>query len=62
MTEFLELLWVLDATVEGYPEQAKLLEAIIEGDCFEAEEIPAVPAANPAETCSTGSRSNKAGQ
>jgi hypothetical protein len=42
-TEFLELLWVLEATVEGYPEQAKLLDAVIEGDCFAADELPSVP-------------------
>jgi len=42
-TELLELLWVLEATVEGYPEQAQLLEAVIEGDCFQADELPAVP-------------------
>lgn len=42
-TELLELLWVLAATVEGYPEQAKLLEAVISGDCFQADEFPEVP-------------------
>jgi hypothetical protein len=42
-TELLELLWVLEATVEGYPEQAKLLKAVIEGECFKAEELPSVP-------------------
>ena len=42
-TELLELLWVLQATVEGYPDQAKLLEAVIEGDCFTADELPAIP-------------------
>ncbi|MCX6584528.1 MAG: N-6 DNA methylase [Candidatus Aminicenantes bacterium] len=44
-TELLELLWVLDATVAGYPEQGKLLEAIAEGPCFNAEELPPVPEA-----------------
>jgi hypothetical protein len=44
-TELLELLWVLDATVVGYPEQGKLLEAIAEGPCFNAEELPPVPEA-----------------
>jgi hypothetical protein len=43
-TELLELLWVLEATVEGYPEQAKLLEAVVGGPCFKAGEIPSVPA------------------
>jgi len=42
-TELLELLWVLEATVEGYPEQAKLLEAVIAGPCFRADELPEVP-------------------
>jgi len=42
-TELLELLWVLEATVAGYPEQAKLLEAVVDGDCFEADELPEVP-------------------
>ena len=42
-TELLELLWVLEATIRGYPEQAKLLEDIIDGDCFQADEFPKVP-------------------
>jgi len=42
-TELLELLWVLEATVAGYPEDARLLEAVIEGDCFQADELPEVP-------------------
>jgi hypothetical protein len=42
-TELLELLWVLEATVEGYPEQAKLLGAITAGTCFRADELPEVP-------------------
>ncbi len=42
-TELLELLWVLEVTVASYPEQAKLLEAITEGDCFTADEMPSVP-------------------
>ena len=42
-TELLELLWVLDATVAGYPEQAALLEAVAGGPCFEADEFPPVP-------------------
>jgi predicted helicase len=41
--ELLELLWVLEATMEGYPEQVCLLEAVVEGPCFEAEELPSVP-------------------
>ncbi len=42
-TELLELLWVLEATAAGYPEQAKLLEAVVAGPCFRAEEMPPVP-------------------
>lgn len=42
-TELLELLWVVEATVEGYPDQAKLLVQVIEGDCFTASDLPAVP-------------------
>lgn len=42
-TELLELLWVLEATLATYPLQAQLLEEVIAGDCFHAEELPAVP-------------------
>jgi hypothetical protein len=42
-TELLELLWVLEATVEGYAQQAKVLEAVVGGSCFRAEELPLVP-------------------
>ncbi len=42
-TELLELLWVLEATVAGYAEQAELLEAVVEGDCFRAGELPVAP-------------------
>jgi hypothetical protein len=42
-TELLELLWVLEATLEVYPELAELLEDVVEGACFTAEELPAVP-------------------
>jgi len=41
-TELLELLLVLEATVEGYPEQARLLDIIIAGPCFRADELPSV--------------------
>ncbi len=41
-TELLELLWVLEATVAGYPEQTKLLEAVVSGQCFNAGEMPPV--------------------
>ena len=43
-TELLEMLWVLEATVGGYPEQASLLDAVVDGDCFQADELPTVPA------------------
>ena len=42
-TELLELLWVLETTVEGYPKQQELLEAVLAGDCFRADELPVVP-------------------
>ncbi|MDE2889429.1 MAG: hypothetical protein OXR72_14575 [Gemmatimonadota bacterium] len=42
-TELLHLLWVLEATLKVYPEQARLMEEIIEGDCFLADELPPVP-------------------
>jgi hypothetical protein len=42
-TELLELLWVLEATVSGYPKQAKLLEDVVAGSCFETDELPEVP-------------------
>ncbi len=43
-TELLELLWVLEATIKSYPEQARLLEAVVASDCFRADEMPPVPA------------------
>jgi hypothetical protein len=42
-TELLNLLWVLEATVAGYPKQAELLEAVLSGECFQADELPEVP-------------------
>ena len=42
-TELLELLWTLEASVESFSEQARLLEAVIESDCFRADELPSVP-------------------
>ncbi len=42
-TELLELLWVLEATIESYPEQEKILNAVIKGPCFQADELPPVP-------------------
>ena len=41
--ELLELLWVLEHTVAGYPEQKRLLEDVLEGDLFKADELPEVP-------------------
>lgn len=41
--ELLELLWVLEKTVEGYPKQKKLFEEILDGPLFSAEELPPVP-------------------
>jgi hypothetical protein len=42
-TELLELLWVLEATLAAYSEQAELLESVIAGPCFLASELPPVP-------------------
>ena len=42
-TELLELLWVLEETLAVYPQQAELLEAVIAGDCFPADELPEAP-------------------
>ena len=42
-TELLELLWVLEATLATYPEQESLLKAVIEGDCFQADDLSPVP-------------------
>jgi len=42
-TELLELLWVLEATLAEYPAQAKLLAAVVKGECFKADELPPVP-------------------
>jgi hypothetical protein len=41
--ELLELLWVLEKTVEGYPEQKELFEAVLKSDLYEAGELPEVP-------------------
>ena len=42
-TEFLDLLWVLEATAALYPEQERLLKAVVEGVCIQAEDLPPVP-------------------
>lgn len=40
--ELLELLWVLQKTFAGYPEQKKLLEEVLAGELFRADELPLV--------------------
>jgi len=42
-TEFLELLWVLEATIAEYPAQAELLSVLVKGPCLRADELPRVP-------------------
>ena len=42
-TELLQLIWVLEYTLDGYPAQRELLEAVIESDCFRTSDLPAVP-------------------
>ncbi len=42
-TELLELLWVLESTVKGYPAQARLLEEVMAGECLRADALPEVP-------------------
>jgi hypothetical protein len=42
-TELLEMLWVLEATIAVAPEQAILLDAIVGGDCFRADDLPHAP-------------------
>jgi hypothetical protein len=39
----LELLWVLEKTIAGYPEQKRLLEEVLAGLLFKADELPPVP-------------------
>ena len=43
-TELLELLWVLEHTLAEYPKQAELLEQVVAGPLFSADELPEVPA------------------
>ena len=43
-TELLELLWVLEATVALYPEQADLLREVVAGRCLQADDLPPAPA------------------
>jgi hypothetical protein len=44
-TELLNLLWILEATLAGYPEQKQILEDILHGSLFWAEELPETPEA-----------------
>lgn len=38
--ELLELLWVLEATLEMEPELAAALDSVVAGECFKASELP----------------------
>ncbi len=42
-TELLELLWVLEHTLAEYPKQADLLDRVLAGPLFTADELPGVP-------------------
>jgi hypothetical protein len=39
----LELLWVLEYTVAGYPKQKQLLESVLDSELFKASELPSIP-------------------
>lgn len=39
-TELLNLLWVLEETLKIYPQQEKLLDEILKGECFTIDELP----------------------
>ena len=41
--ELLELLWILERTLDGYPKQKKLLDEILAGPLFLASDLPPVP-------------------
>ncbi len=41
--ELLEVLWVLEATLAEYPRQAELLDEVLKGPLFRADEFPPVP-------------------
>ena len=41
--EFLELLWVLERTIRGYPEQKKIFDRVLKSDMYTADELPPVP-------------------
>ena len=42
-TELLQLIWVVEATLAIYPMQAELLCSVVDGPCFTADQLPAVP-------------------
>lgn len=42
-TELLEMLWVLEATINANSEREELLESVVSGACFEEIELPEVP-------------------
>ena len=42
-TELLELIWVLEATIEGYDHQMQLFRRVVESECFTAEDLPTPP-------------------
>ncbi|MCH8876398.1 MAG: hypothetical protein IIA89_06200 [Chloroflexi bacterium] len=42
-TELLEMLWVLESTVNANPEREELLESVVSAACFEEIELPEVP-------------------
>ena len=41
--ELIVLIWVLEATLACQPEQARLLDAVTNGECFTADDFPPVP-------------------
>jgi hypothetical protein len=43
--ELLELLWVLEKTIDGYPAQKQLLERVLKSALFTEDELPKVPTA-----------------
>lgn len=42
-TELLELLWVLEATLAIYPQQAQLLDTVLQGPLLTEDDLPPVP-------------------
>ena len=41
--EFLELLWVLEKSIEGYAKQKEIFERVLDSELFKADELPKVP-------------------